>query len=151
MLTNFQISSRSPHHGWISFAAIRIILMRLGFGRKGISRGLSITFVTHPFSAASPNYEATSLADSLMAIFQSYMYGAFTPAYGVFATLTSVTPRIVGHSFCCDCCNSGRSNCWADWDRKVMIGNKKLMSTMCMFKGHFPCNITIGFKVVCYG
>ncbi|KAK4444762.1 hypothetical protein QBC34DRAFT_451759 [Podospora aff. communis PSN243] len=50
----------------ITFAIIVIIILGLGFGPAGIFAG------------------------SLAAIFQSVMYGGFTPAGGVFALLTSV-------------------------------------------------------------
>ncbi|KAK0631290.1 hypothetical protein B0T14DRAFT_501439 [Immersiella caudata] len=50
----------------ITFTIVVIIILGLGFGPVGI------------------------VAGSLAAIFQSVMYGGFTPAGGVFATLTSM-------------------------------------------------------------
>ncbi|KAK0761331.1 hypothetical protein N5P37_006280 [Trichoderma harzianum] len=50
----------------ITFTAICTLIICLGFGPVGIGAGT--------FAAA----------------FQSYMYGAFTPAGGIFATLTSM-------------------------------------------------------------
>ncbi|PSS14996.1 hypothetical protein M430DRAFT_20308 [Amorphotheca resinae ATCC 22711] len=51
---------------WITFTLVITILMTLGFGPAGV------------------------LSGSLAAAFQSWMYGGFTPAAGIFATLTSV-------------------------------------------------------------
>ncbi|KAJ5080922.1 hypothetical protein N7456_013632, partial [Penicillium angulare] len=51
---------------WITFTVLVIILLCLGFGPIGILPG------------------------SLAAAFQSWMYGGFTPAGGIFATLTSM-------------------------------------------------------------
>jgi len=51
---------------WITFTLMITILMTMGFGPGGI------------------------LSGSLAAAFQSWMYGGFTPAAGIFATLTSV-------------------------------------------------------------
>ncbi|KAL6799966.1 hypothetical protein J3E68DRAFT_397035 [Trichoderma sp. SZMC 28012] len=50
----------------ITFTAICTLIICLGFGPVGIGAG------------------------TLAAAFQSYMYGAFTPAGGIFATLTSM-------------------------------------------------------------
>ncbi|KAL7792068.1 hypothetical protein V8C37DRAFT_381485 [Trichoderma ceciliae] len=50
----------------VTFTAICTLILCLGFGPAGIGAGT--------FAAA----------------FQSYMYGAFTPAGGIFATLTSM-------------------------------------------------------------
>ncbi|KAL5091328.1 hypothetical protein H0G86_009154 [Trichoderma simmonsii] len=50
----------------ITFTAICTLILCLGFGPVGIGAG------------------------TLAAAFQSYMYGAFTPAGGIFATLTSM-------------------------------------------------------------
>ncbi|KAF4612542.1 hypothetical protein G7Y89_g15590 [Cudoniella acicularis] len=51
---------------WITFTLVMTICMTLGFGPAGI------------------------VAGSIAAGFQSWMYGGFTPAGGLFATLTSV-------------------------------------------------------------
>ncbi|KAJ5673624.1 hypothetical protein N7507_002751 [Penicillium longicatenatum] len=51
---------------WITFTVVVIIFLCLGFGPVGIVPG------------------------SLAAAFQSWMYGGFTPAGGIFATLTSM-------------------------------------------------------------
>ncbi|KAB8078122.1 hypothetical protein BDV29DRAFT_166927 [Aspergillus leporis] len=51
---------------WITFTIVMTIIMTLGFGPSGI------------------------VAGSLAAAFQSFMYGGFTPAGGIFATLTSM-------------------------------------------------------------
>ncbi|EHK18072.1 uncharacterized protein TRIVIDRAFT_159689, partial [Trichoderma virens Gv29-8] len=50
----------------ITFTAMCTLILCLGFGPVGIGAG------------------------TLAAAFQSYMYGAFTPAGGIFATLTSM-------------------------------------------------------------
>ncbi|KAL1970740.1 hypothetical protein VTN77DRAFT_2574 [Rasamsonia byssochlamydoides] len=50
----------------ITFTVIMILILSLGFGSAGI------------------------IAGSLAAAFQSFMYGGFTPAGGIFATLTSM-------------------------------------------------------------
>ncbi|KAJ6034992.1 hypothetical protein N7499_002210 [Penicillium canescens] len=51
---------------WITFSIVITIILCLGFGPGGIVTG------------------------SLAAAFQSFMYGGFTPASGIFATLTSM-------------------------------------------------------------
>ncbi|CRL29541.1 unnamed protein product [Penicillium camemberti] len=51
---------------WIAFTLVMALFMFLGFGPVGI------------------------IAGSLAAAFQSFMYGGFTPAGGIFATLTSM-------------------------------------------------------------
>jgi len=51
---------------WITFTVVVTLLLTLGFGPAGIVVG------------------------SLAAAFQSFMYGGFTPAGGIFATLTMV-------------------------------------------------------------
>ncbi|KAF1821324.1 uncharacterized protein K489DRAFT_411695 [Dissoconium aciculare CBS 342.82] len=51
---------------WITFTAATLLLGLLGFGPKGI------------------------IAGTLVASFQSWVYGGFTPAGGIFATLTSL-------------------------------------------------------------
>ncbi|CAG8947300.1 unnamed protein product [Penicillium salamii] len=51
---------------WITFTVVMGLIMVLGFGPSGIVLG------------------------SLAAGFQSFMYGGFTPAGGIFATLTSM-------------------------------------------------------------
>ncbi|XPS75412.1 hypothetical protein M3J09_007499 [Ascochyta lentis] len=51
---------------WITFTIVATLLLCLGFGPKGIIPG------------------------SLAGAFQALMYGGFTPAGGVFATLTSM-------------------------------------------------------------
>ncbi|KAH8700431.1 hypothetical protein BGW36DRAFT_374121 [Talaromyces proteolyticus] len=51
---------------WITFTVVMTIIMTLGFGPGGI------------------------IAGSIAAGFQSFMYGGFTPAGGIFATLTSM-------------------------------------------------------------
>ncbi|KAL2802652.1 hypothetical protein BJX63DRAFT_414522 [Aspergillus granulosus] len=51
---------------WITFTVVMIILLSLGFGPAGV------------------------VAGSIAAWFQSFMYGGFTPAGGIFATLTSM-------------------------------------------------------------
>ncbi|KAL7900350.1 hypothetical protein HDV63DRAFT_370920 [Trichoderma sp. SZMC 28014] len=50
----------------ITFTAVCTLILCLGFGPAGIGAG------------------------TIAAAFQSYMYGAFTPAGGIFATLTSM-------------------------------------------------------------
>ncbi|KAH8123683.1 hypothetical protein ACSS6W_007295 [Trichoderma asperelloides] len=50
----------------ITFTAVCTLILCLGFGPTGIGAG------------------------TIAAAFQSYMYGAFTPAGGIFATLTSM-------------------------------------------------------------
>ncbi|KAJ5946435.1 hypothetical protein N7454_003274 [Penicillium verhagenii] len=52
--------------GWITFTVLMTVFLCLGFGPVGIVPG------------------------SLAAAFQSWMYGGFTPAGGIFATLTSM-------------------------------------------------------------
>ena len=42
------------------------------------------------FAIAESPFRISSILGTLAAAFQSYMYGAFTPAGGVFATLTSM-------------------------------------------------------------
>ncbi|GAM41997.1 hypothetical protein TCE0_043r15580 [Talaromyces pinophilus] len=51
---------------WITFTVVMMIVMSLGFGPRGI------------------------VAGSIAAAFQSFMYGGFTPAGGIFATFTSM-------------------------------------------------------------
>ncbi|KAF2260578.1 hypothetical protein CC78DRAFT_555535 [Lojkania enalia] len=51
---------------WITFTLVTTLIMCLGFGPGGV------------------------VAGSAAAVFQSFMYGAFTPAGGIFATLTSM-------------------------------------------------------------
>ncbi|KAI9765208.1 MAG: hypothetical protein M1840_007700 [Geoglossum simile] len=51
---------------WITFAVVMVITLSAGFGPSGI------------------------VAGSMAAGFQAWMYGAFTPAGGIFATLTSL-------------------------------------------------------------
>lgn len=51
---------------WITFTIVCTIIMSLGFGPAGI------------------------IAGTAAAAFQSFMYGGFTPAGGLFATLTSM-------------------------------------------------------------
>ncbi|KGO43847.1 hypothetical protein PEX1_038840 [Penicillium expansum] len=58
---------------WITFTLVMALLMFLGFGPVGIVAGLLCQFLW-----------------SLAAGFQSFMYGGFTPAGGIFATLTSM-------------------------------------------------------------
>ncbi|KAJ5380023.1 uncharacterized protein N7496_002451 [Penicillium cataractarum] len=73
---------------WITFTVVMIIIFCLGFGPVGIAAGLA----NPPFtlSAEEPTklirFETTG---SAAAAFQSWMYGGFTPAGGIFATLTS--------------------------------------------------------------
>ncbi|KAM0263541.1 hypothetical protein ACHAQJ_001160 [Trichoderma viride] len=50
----------------VTFTAVCTLILCLGFGPAGIGAG------------------------TIAAAFQSYMYGAFTPAGGIFATLTSM-------------------------------------------------------------
>ncbi|PYH94032.1 hypothetical protein BO71DRAFT_399203 [Aspergillus ellipticus CBS 707.79] len=51
---------------WVTFTVVTTIIICLGFGPAGV------------------------VAGSLAAAFQSFMYGGFTPAGGIFATLTSM-------------------------------------------------------------
>ncbi|PSN59009.1 hypothetical protein BS50DRAFT_509338 [Corynespora cassiicola Philippines] len=51
---------------WITFTLVATIVLCFGFGPSGV------------------------VAGSLAATFQSFMYGGFTPAGGIFATLTSM-------------------------------------------------------------
>ncbi|KAI1268892.1 hypothetical protein F5Y18DRAFT_439480 [Xylariaceae sp. FL1019] len=63
----FQPHVQAPIIAWVAtFTAVMCLAMCFGFGRKGV------VFAT------------------LAAAWQSYAYGAFTPAGGIFATLTSM-------------------------------------------------------------
>ena len=70
---------------WITFNIVTSLIMSLGFGPVGVVGGE----LSSPVGKAVMNTEH-SFAGSVAAIFQSVMYGAFTPAAGIFATLTSI-------------------------------------------------------------
>ncbi|KAI1828329.1 hypothetical protein F4861DRAFT_535292 [Xylaria intraflava] len=70
MLTHSRIGSKDVYAvilAWaITFTVVMFVVLSLGFGPLGVGAG------------------------TLAAAFQSYMYGGFTPAGGIFATLTSL-------------------------------------------------------------
>lgn len=73
----------------ITFTAVCTLILCLGFGPAGIGAGRrsSLTQIVFKCGVESAliRHEGT-----IAAAFQSYMYGAFTPAGGIFATLTSM-------------------------------------------------------------
>jgi hypothetical protein len=76
----------------ITFTAVCIIILGLGFGPVGIGagtfRGTSLR-VFFPFCNCSSR-PLMNVIGTLAAAFQGWMYGAFSPAGGIFATLTSM-------------------------------------------------------------
>ncbi len=70
----------------ITFYVVCIIILGLGFGPAGVVAGMRLPLLTVKLCHADHGSDAGSLA----AGFQAYMYGGFTPAGGIFATLTSM-------------------------------------------------------------
>lgn len=71
---------------WISFTIVATLILIAGFGPAGVCPGKK-----HLSSSILCSTQLNDIrTGSLAAAFQAWMYGAFTPAAGVFATLTSV-------------------------------------------------------------
>lgn len=68
---------------WITFTITITLVLCLGFGPYGVVAGEQKTLLV-------PKYQTDDLRGSLAAAFQAWAYGAFTPAGGMFATLTSL-------------------------------------------------------------
>lgn len=71
---------------WITFAVVLITVSCIGFNPVGVAAGLAypLPIIITEF------YKLTHSIGSVAAYFQSWMYGGFTPAGGIFATLTSM-------------------------------------------------------------
>jgi hypothetical protein len=69
---------------WISFTIVVILILSLGFGPAGVVAGMTMD------DMIATNAIAYISRGSLAAAFQAWMYGGFTPAAGIFATMTSL-------------------------------------------------------------
>lgn len=77
----------------ITFTAVCTLILCLGFGPAGIGAGRRSPFIQIPSNSIKRSAVKRRLIrnqGTIAAAFQSYMYGAFTPAGGIFATLTSM-------------------------------------------------------------
>lgn len=75
---------------WVTFTIVTL-LFSCCFGPPGVVGGMSINASAVYLENWTCKYlNFYSIPGSLAAAFQSYMYGAFTPAGGIFATLTSM-------------------------------------------------------------
>ena len=79
---------------WITFAVVLILLSCVGFNAPGVGAGMFsqvlkaiAPLITSFFTIETDNNNDTA---TLAAAFQSWAYGGFTPAGGIFATLTSM-------------------------------------------------------------
>lgn len=75
----------------VTFTVVAFIILALGFGPIGV--GASAISLPAGTNLDLTAYLLNILSDTLgtlAAAFQSYMYGGFTPAGGIFATLTSM-------------------------------------------------------------
>lgn len=72
---------------WVTFTVVLIIVFCIGFKPVGVAAGLA-----YPLTRIiiTESYKLTDSTGSAAAYFQSWMYGGFTPAGGIFATLTSM-------------------------------------------------------------
>ena len=79
---------------WITFAVVLILLSFVGFNAPGIGAGMSSQLLRAiaPLVLFCLSIETDNNKDiaTLAAAFQSWAYGGFTPAGGIFATLTSM-------------------------------------------------------------
>ena len=80
--------------GWITFAVVLILLSLVGFNAPGVGAGMFSqpldTMAPLIISFLSTKTDSNNDIATLAAAFQSWAYGGFTPAGGIFATLTSM-------------------------------------------------------------
>jgi len=77
--------------GAVAFTLTELLLLSLGFGPVGIVAGKQNASPRQNVRNCGSNFCLSfGGLGSMAAAFQSWMYGAFTPAAGVFATLTSL-------------------------------------------------------------
>ncbi|KAI3558871.1 hypothetical protein CABS02_00911 [Colletotrichum abscissum] len=74
----------------IVFTVVSIAILGLGFGPAGVGAGESLRRPLLLTFLAISKIAYCEAQGTLAAVFQSSMYGAFTPAGGLFATLTSM-------------------------------------------------------------
>lgn len=72
---------------WITFMVVMILVSCIGFNPVGVAAGLAYPLIT---IIAAEFHKLICSTGSAAAYFQSWMYGGFTPAGGIFATLTSM-------------------------------------------------------------
>jgi hypothetical protein len=72
---------------WITFVVVLIIVSCIGLNPVGVAAGLAYPLTRRIVTGP---YKLTRSTGSAAAYFQSWMYGGFTPAGGIFATLTSM-------------------------------------------------------------
>lgn len=70
---------------WITFIVFVTIILSIGFGPAGVVAGKDMN---NPVRRTD-SMILTAWLGSMAAAFQTWMYGGFTPAGGLFATLTS--------------------------------------------------------------
>ncbi|EXF84621.1 hypothetical protein CFIO01_11757 [Colletotrichum fioriniae PJ7] len=74
----------------IVFTVVSIVILGLGFGPAGVGAGESLRRPLPSTFLAISKIANRMAQGTLAAVFQSSTYGAFTPAGGLFATLTSM-------------------------------------------------------------
>lgn len=77
---------------WITFTVVLLLLCAVGFNPVGIGAGMTFSAdgITTSMGFLLGRMTHSYTKGTLAAAFQSYMYGGFTPAGGIFATLTSL-------------------------------------------------------------